>query len=171
MARNPLMAFLKLGGLYISKVTAQSNWKKLIIELPYALGNLGHKPMPDVDQKETTWKRSVAIVLSEHGGALHYTDIADKIASKNIRLKLGATPSQTVNSIINMSLRRGDGLFYRADEGTYGLVAQRDASQFDGKPEEIDINSLNIQDDPLEEDATNAAPQPLELPSGAVRTE
>ena len=76
---------------------------------------------------DTPWKEAISQVLNEAGGALHYSEIAERIVELELRESLGATPASTVNATINMSMQ-GDGEsspFYRASRGYYGLKSQQ----------------------------------------------
>jgi len=63
---------------------------------------------------------------------MHYTDIAEEIATRKLRGdELGATPANTVATIINGSIRDegSNSLFVRVERGVYGLreKVQREA--------------------------------------------
>ncbi|MFT3688129.1 winged helix-turn-helix domain-containing protein [Paenirhodobacter sp.] len=66
---------------------------------------------------EPTWKEAIIEVLKEAGEALHYTEIAEQIATRGLRTNLGVTPAQTVNAQIG----RNGALFLRTGRGTYML--------------------------------------------------
>lgn len=72
---------------------------------------------------ELSWRDAIKKVLSDSGSALSYTDIADAIAERGLRSGLGATPAQTVNSVINTSITNdGDSSpFARVARGQYSL--------------------------------------------------
>lgn len=74
--------------------------------------------MPDM-----TWEEAIQTVLGEAGVAMHYTEIAEEIAKRGLRTKLGATPHSSVNSYISTSLNaRGDRSPYlKTDRGMYML--------------------------------------------------
>ena len=46
--------------------------------------------------KQLTWQKAIEKVLSEAPGAIHYTDLTDKIIEEGLRTSIGATPSATV---------------------------------------------------------------------------
>jgi hypothetical protein len=58
---------------------------------------------------EMTWEEAIQKVLGDAGIAMHYAEIAEEIAKRGLRTKLGATPHSSVNSYISTSLSsRGD---------------------------------------------------------------
>ncbi|WP_145280518.1 HTH domain-containing protein [Pirellulimonas nuda] len=68
------------------------------------------------------WKTAILKVLTEQGEAMHYTDIAEVIVDQELREALGATPANSVNSIISLSIREDyDSPFYKAGRGLFGL--------------------------------------------------
>lgn len=74
---------------------------------------------------DLSWREAIEKVLTQQGTALSYTDIADYIAEQGLRSSLGATPAQTVNSIITTSIKN-DGAsspFVRVARGQYSLSA------------------------------------------------
>ncbi len=72
------------------------------------------------------WKDAIVKVLTDQGEAMHYTDIAEVIADRQLRTALGATPASSVNSIISVSLRDDAGTpFYKAGRGLFGLKIQQ----------------------------------------------
>lgn len=70
-----------------------------------------------------SWHAAIQRVLAEAGGALHYSEITDRILEGGLRSQTGATPAATVNSQIVTSIKRaGDGSPYvRAGKGTFVL--------------------------------------------------
>ena len=81
------------------------------------------------------WREAVIKVLQDSREPMHYTDIAQEIASSKLRKKneLGATPANSVSVAINSSLNK-DGKqspFRRVSKGTYSL------SSFEGKDSSI----------------------------------
>ena len=50
--------------------------------------------------RETTWFDAVKMVLEEAGTSMHYKDIAERIVSEGLRTSVGATPSNTVYSVL-----------------------------------------------------------------------
>lgn len=70
-----------------------------------------------------TWDKAIQKVLDPIDGGTHYTRIAELIEEQNHRTKLGATPANTVNMIINKSLKdNADGSPYiRLGKGMYAL--------------------------------------------------
>lgn len=69
------------------------------------------------------WKDAISRVLNDENSALHYTEIAEAIAKKGYRTKLGATPQQTVNVYLNSDINQfgEESIFYRESRGYYRL--------------------------------------------------
>jgi HB1, ASXL, restriction endonuclease HTH domain len=75
------------------------------------------------------WEDAIQRVLSEADGALHYTQIAERIASEGYRRSLGATPASTVSSYLSTSLREGKKSPYlRVGRGEYTLKVAAEKS-------------------------------------------
>ncbi len=55
--------------------------------------------------KEFTWRKAIEKVLSQTPQALHYTDITDKIVADGLRSDVGATPANSVFSIITKAIQ------------------------------------------------------------------
>ena len=72
---------------------------------------------------DLTWREAIVTVLRENPGAMHYSDIAQAIADKKLRVELGATPAASVASIISASLQNEstDSPFIRVERGRYWL--------------------------------------------------
>lgn len=70
-----------------------------------------------------SWREAAITVLKASPEALHYTEIADAIAERGLRSEFGATPAQTVNAAISMSIKNeGDASpFQRTEAGRYCL--------------------------------------------------
>lgn len=71
-----------------------------------------------------TWDEAVQAVLREAGGALHYSEIAERIVAQGLREEVGATPQQTVAATISMSLREVDSPYVRVARGEYALRSE-----------------------------------------------
>lgn len=88
---------------------------------------------------DMTWKEAIAKVLKESPGALHYTEITERILAEDLVQTKGKTPSATVSSTI--TVRMSDDL-YQVSKGTY---IWKDKLQ---KPEGIlDVSSEDIDDE------------------------
>ncbi|WP_018872929.1 HTH domain-containing protein [Thioalkalivibrio sp. ALJ16] len=100
---------------------------------------------------DLTWRKAIERVLSDAGGAMHYTDIAEQIVADGLRKNVGATPPATVNANISGSIsKEGDkSPFRKVDRGVYMLKddgiaatpklkagATPDAKEPDGESEE-----------------------------------
>lgn len=84
--------------------------------------------MPDLP-----WKEAIIKVLEGQTEAMHYTDIAEAIAERQLREELGATPAATVSSVMTTSMNNEgeDSPFQRVSRGRYALrlqVQQEDGS-------------------------------------------
>lgn len=79
------------------------------------------------------WIEAIKVVLREAGGALHYSEIADRIQAKELRSEFGATPAQTVNANLSMSIANGDDLFRRVGRGEYALTERLFEQQVTGR--------------------------------------
>lgn len=55
--------------------------------------------------KDTPWRQAIETVLSMAPGALHYTEITDKIIQGKMRTNLGATPASSVNAILTTAIK------------------------------------------------------------------
>ena len=71
--------------------------------------------------KELTWRKAIDKVLSEAPGAMHYTDLTDKIIQEGLRSSLGATPASSVNVELGMAIRKEKDKcpFLRIEKGLY----------------------------------------------------
>jgi len=72
---------------------------------------------------ELKWKEAIIKVLDEEKKALYYTVIAELIAKKGFRKSLGATPQDTVSSIIttDINANKEKSVFAKVDKGYYIL--------------------------------------------------
>ena len=50
--------------------------------------------------REMIWQAAIEKVLSDEGAALHYAEIAQRIVSQDLRKNFGATPSNTVYTVL-----------------------------------------------------------------------
>jgi len=88
------------------------------------------------------WEKAVEVVLKKVSEPMHYKEIAEEIAARELRKNLGATPANTVNMVINKSLReKEDSPFLKLGRGLYSL---RDFSK---NNEEINSSSGNSERD------------------------
>lgn len=71
---------------------------------------------------EKPWLDAIRDVLHSSDGALHYTEIAERIVGQGLRDSVGATPHRTVATYLSNSLRRSDDSpFVRVGKGEYAL--------------------------------------------------
>ena len=77
-----------------------------------------------------TWIEAIRKVLEDSHEPLHYTDIAEEIARKDLRKKVGATPARTVNGVLTDSIKsEGDSSpFIKMTKGIYALRKQGDSA-------------------------------------------
>jgi hypothetical protein len=75
-----------------------------------------------------TWDEAIQIVLSASDGPLHYSEIAERIATEKL-YEIGANPNPaaTVASILSQSINRGNSPFQRVGTGLYGLKSKLQA--------------------------------------------
>lgn len=71
---------------------------------------------------ELTWPEAIIQVLTQQGQAMHYTEIADAIVSQGLRTNVGATPANSVGSILSVSVNNDSSSpFERVSRGIYAL--------------------------------------------------
>src|SRR6266542_4289128 len=70
---------------------------------------------------ELGWKEAIIQVLMNADGPMHYVDIAQEIADKRLKTKVGATPPASVSATISVSLQNeGDeSPFIKVSRGYY----------------------------------------------------
>jgi hypothetical protein len=95
------------------------------------------------------WLDAIIKVLEEENSPLHYTEITDLIVKKNYRDKLGATPQQTVSSIITTEIKKGEkSIFEKVGRGIYKLKESSKSTISDIKVNDEDnfqiINSFGL---------------------------
>ncbi len=76
--------------------------------------------------KELSWEEAIQRVLADADGALHYADIAERIATTGLRHSVGATPAQTVANYLSTSLHNKNSPYLRIGRGEYTLRAAAD---------------------------------------------
>lgn len=73
-------------------------------------------------KSDVGWDTAIQSVLSKADGQLHYKEIAEEIQKSGLRKNLGATPANTVNSVINRSINEDPKTAYvRTAPGYYSL--------------------------------------------------
>lgn len=97
---------------------------------------------------ELSWKEACIKVLSESDGAMHYTDISEKILKEKYRKNVGATPASSCNVVMSASIRDdGDkSQFIRTGKGFFSLnpmvvkgTKKTNKSKKNGEAEDSDI--------------------------------
>lgn len=69
--------------------------------------------------KDRTWEEAISEVLCHADTALHYSEIADQILAAKLKRSVGATPANTVASILSSSLSGKKSPFLRLGKGLY----------------------------------------------------
>ena len=74
---------------------------------------------------ELTWKKAIEKVFLEERRALHYTEVAEIIADRAYRTKMGRTPQDTVSAQMTTDINKnGDhSVFVKVSRGVYYLRA------------------------------------------------
>jgi hypothetical protein len=104
---------------------------------------MGREPKTDMP-----WEDAIQRVLSEADGALHYAEIAERIASQGLRRSVGATPAATVSSYLSTSLSEGEQSPYlRVGRGLYTLKAAAERNA------EVAADTVKAADQEEEEEA------------------
>ena len=72
---------------------------------------------------ELTWHAAIQKVLNKYPGGMHYTTLTETILSEGIKQHMGATPADTVNSIITSSIKKSaiNSPYVRLSPGVYTL--------------------------------------------------
>lgn len=75
---------------------------------------------------QLTWKEAIIKVMKEDNRPFHYTEIAELIAKRGYRTSLGATPQDTVSSLIttDINTKGKDSEFHRVEKGYYILTSK-----------------------------------------------
>ncbi|MDA1190629.1 MAG: winged helix-turn-helix domain-containing protein [Candidatus Poribacteria bacterium] len=70
-----------------------------------------------------SWKDAIIRVLETATDPMHYVDIAEAVSEQELRTELGATPAQTVNATISVSIQSDgdDSPFLRVARSLYAL--------------------------------------------------
>jgi hypothetical protein len=78
-----------------------------------------------------SWKNAIIEVLTDEGEAMHYVDIAEQIVKRQLREALGATPANSVASIVTISIRdeAAESPFYKAGRALFGLKSHQTPSE------------------------------------------
>lgn len=86
------------------------------------------------------WKKAIVTVLREADGAMHYQEIAEEIAARGLRESLGATPRDTVGSVVSANIKHmGEAsLFVRAGRAHYMLRSPGDECPNDADDEDTE---------------------------------
>lgn len=81
------------------------------------------RPKQNDIMTELKWKEAIVKVLEEEKKALHYTEIAELIAKRGYRKSLGATPQETVISMLtgDINTHQEKSPFAKVDRGIYIL--------------------------------------------------
>jgi len=71
---------------------------------------------------ELNWDDAIQFVLRTAPEPLHYVEIAEQVAARKLKQKIGATPSATVASVLSKSLKNSNSPFLKLGKGLYSLV-------------------------------------------------
>ncbi len=113
---------------------------------------VGHPPKSkgtSAPAQNLSWEEAIQRVLTDAGGALHYTEIPERIASMNLH-PLGSNPSGSVAAILANSLSRKTSPFLRLGRGVYTLKVTAK------KPSQIDAGTAKSADQVAETGALRA---------------
>lgn len=94
----------------------------------------------DIVARDLPWDDAVHEVLRSAEGALHYTEIAERIAQQRLRKQVGATPAATVAAILSKSLSTDGSPYQKVGRGVFALkdkLQQEGAPQATPAPEEV----------------------------------
>ena len=94
-----------------------------------------------------SWEDAIQIVLGEHDGAMHYTEIAAQISSRG--LKSVANPAASVATTFTKSLAVAGSPFIRIGKGEYALREQLQAIA-EPQTEEEGVSALDTETGALE---------------------
>jgi len=106
--------------------------------------------------EEMKWRDAIIKVFEEERKTLHYTEIAELIAERGYRTSLGATPQDTVSSLLNVDIKnnREKSQFAKVDRGMFILkkfmdqksvtngIHSNDPIGIESSTERIENNSL-----------------------------
>lgn len=91
---------------------------------------------------EQSWKAAIITILSESKDPLHYREITERILTRGLKSKAGATPDATVNAQIAASIKHDNASpFVRVARGTFAL-RQKSATQNQVDPEAEESNAI-----------------------------
>ncbi len=104
--------------------------------------------------KNPSWKNAIIQVLEQANGAMDYKDIAEKIVSRKIKTKVGATPSNSVNTAIRNSIKEelDKSPFEWVGKGLYRLRPKSEISKSVSSKVEV----ILPPDDEIEENNSTA---------------
>lgn len=74
------------------------------------------------ESKELPWEDAILKVLEKADGALHYSEIAERVSSQGLRSQVGANPAANVNAVLSRIVRDGNFPVQRVGKGEYALI-------------------------------------------------
>lgn len=101
----------------------------------------------DALAKDLTWDEACRVVLGAADGALHYSEIASRIAAQGLR-KIGANPAASVAAILSKSLGDEGSPFQRIGQGEYALkvnlqrIAEPSPQTLEPEVEQLETGAL-----------------------------
>lgn len=98
------------------------------------------------------WEDAIQRVLADADGALHYTEIAERIVSQGLRRSVGATPAATVAAYLSSSLHEKTSPYLRVGRGEYALKEKAVAESND----HVEANTAENVDQAAETGALRA---------------
>jgi hypothetical protein len=85
-----------------------------------------------------TWRKAIIKVLNQSKSAMHYNEITEEILDQGLKNPDGATPKNTVNSVISKDIDKEgeESIFKRVRQGEYMLQSwpDDDLSETDSEP-------------------------------------
>jgi len=94
------------------------------------------------------WRDAAIKVLEASDEPMHYADIAEAIAEKELRTDFGATPAASVNTAIALSINN-DGEkspFIRVSRGHYSLQSSLTQQVNDNETQEIEVQETIVEE-------------------------
>ncbi len=96
--------------------------------------------------KQLTWRKAIEKILSEAPGAIHYTDLTDKIIEEGLRTSIGATPSATVAAQLSDRINKEVATcpFQKVGRGLY-IWKQKAGITVSPQPAEVGTDEEEVQ--------------------------
>jgi hypothetical protein len=75
----------------------------------------------ELQPSDLSWAEAIKKVLTTADEPLHYGEITDRILASKLRKTVGATPKDTVATILSLSLRDSNTPYLKVERGVYAL--------------------------------------------------